>query len=102
MDLESYEEALKTINLAVDSHEDNVYYKWIKADILQELDEFSQALRLYEAIHSTYENNSEYYYDLGRCLHNLGRLDEALKAYKRTRVLNHKHGDVNDKLRKIY
>lgn len=102
MDLENYEEALKSINLAIGSNEDNAYYKWIKADILQELDEFPMALKLYEAIHNDYENNSEYYYDMGRCLHNVGRLDEALKAYKKTRALNHKHGDVNDKLRKIY
>lgn len=102
MDLEYYKEALKIINLAIESNDENRYYKWIKADILQELDELPQALKLYEAIHDTYESNSEYYYDIGRCLHNLGRLDEALKAYKKTRALNHKHGDVNDKLRKIY
>lgn len=102
MNLEAYQAALDAINLAIVQNTKNNYYKWIKADILQDLNQMVEALPLYESIQTTYENNSEYYYDIGRCLHNLGQLDKALIAYQKAQALNPNHGDVNDKLRKIY
>lgn len=102
MDMEHYEEALDQIKSVMAHGNQEIRFRWVRADIYRLRRMFREAYEEYHAMLQVIPNEVDIIYYCGICLQRLNRDDEALHYYQKVAALDPNHTRVHHALMEIY
>jgi len=94
----NYSDALKYINIALTSNQDDIELWLMSGTIHENLKEYQQALDAYIKANALDEKNFDSLYHQGLMYTKLGKLQEAVQPYYRASILDKKNVEVLEKL----
>lgn len=102
MDMERYEDALDQIKAVISHGNQEIRFRWIRADIYRIRRMYREAVEEYKELLKELPNEVDIIYYCGICLQRLDRNEEALRYYKQVQDLDPEHTRVHHALMEIY